>query len=90
MQYRDAGCYILKNNQTYDETLVKGYAGKVCEVGCRFFNNDTCDAHLRMVAIQPLSATTVIYSNTVKDEAKRLNISVSEVRRRRAGQTPRG
>jgi dsDNA-binding SOS-regulon protein len=83
-QYRDSGCYVLTGGNM-DDTLVSGYNGKICEAKCRFYDNGKCDAFLKMAAIAPASLTTVLATNPVKKEAKRLGISISDARKQRAG-----
>ena len=74
VKFRDAGCVRL-NNVTIGEL-------PECRK-CDIYDDGKCTAFIQIQATQAPSATEVVFSNSVKDEAQRLNISIKEVRRRR-------
>jgi len=77
-EYLRAGCTeimvsaIMLNYSSLD--------GKVCDTGCWKFHNGKCGAYQRL--IYNLKKPEVPYE-TVRDEAKRRDISISQVRRER-------
>jgi len=80
--YQDAGCTMLavqKDNASMAAVhAITG--GKLCDTGCAAYHGGKCAAFQRMTRSLPTQAT---YTETVKQEAARLGVSVSEVRRRR-------
>lgn len=58
--------------------------GKVCDTGCAWFEHGRCPAYNRLIV--PLASTIATASTpleTVREEAARRNLSISEVRRQR-------
>jgi hypothetical protein len=83
LQMSSAGCHQLQYITKRLE-VVDGYKLQLCESGCPDYHDGTCPAYLELVSQRPLSDTNVIFSNTVAEEAKRLGLTKSEVRRRRS------
>jgi len=80
--YRDAGCTMLAvQKDAAAMTLVHEVTGgKLCDTGCAAFRNGNCAAYRRMIGGLPAQ---IVHSETVKQEAARLGVSLSEIRRRR-------
>ena len=81
-EYKLAGCEEMEVSTM---RAVHGLSnGKVCDTGCHAFNNGKCSAYRNLSGsktIQEHLKTTMI--ETVREEATRRNISISEVRRQR-------
>jgi hypothetical protein len=75
LQYQEAGCPIVLN-----PTVKLCNSNVECDLS---FRKGGCEAYKKLLAIKPLSDNTVVHTNSVKAEAKRLGLSLSEVRRRR-------
>lgn len=80
--YQDAGCTMLSTAKDATAmTAVHGITGgRLCDTGCAAYHGGKCAAYRRMVGALPAQPFHV---ETVKQEAARLGISLSEVRRRR-------
>lgn len=85
LQYQESGCNLIFGLSEYDPEKIYRNNINPCNNACRFFDNGNCIAYQKLLAIRPTSATRAIFTNTVREEAKRLGISISEVRRQRAG-----
>lgn len=59
--------------------------GNVCETGCSWFDSGNCAA-FRKLSIPYKVTAGQAPQETVRDTAKRIGISISEVRRRRRGE----
>lgn len=85
-QYLDAGCNQLGIRDLVASALYNATGGKVCDTGCPYFKEGNCEAYknlTRRVTAKPAP------TETVKQEAARLGVSINEVRRRRnAGDQP--
>ena len=81
-EYLDANCEEMK-----DLTMraVHGLSnGKVCDTGCHAFDNGKCTAYKNLISNQKAETQSNFeIVETVREEAKRRNISISEVRRQR-------
>ena len=78
LQYQEAGCPIVKN------TDIKHLCTLDHDCDLSFRNGGGCVARINLIKMLPKSATNVVFNNTVAEEAKRLGLSKSEIRRRRA------
>jgi hypothetical protein len=56
--------------------------GKVCDTGCHAFDNGKCAAYKKLTTVSPTVPIQEI-GETVKQEAARMGLSISEVRRQR-------
>ena len=81
LQYQEAGCNLIFGLSEYDPEKIYKNNINPCNSNCRFFDNGNCIAYQNLQAIRPLSATKVVCTNTVREEAKRLGLSLSEVRK---------
>lgn len=78
--YRKAGCKEFKNKSMIAVHALVG--GKVCDTGCYAYNSGRCSAYKNLVNTRVVAE---LPSETVRAEAKRRGISISEVRRQRNG-----
>jgi hypothetical protein len=86
LAYKAAGCMQFEAQQALVEGLWYYTHGCMCN-GCPA-NNGKCSAQLTLRANHILGVAEpkkkLVYTETVREEAQRLGISISEVRRRRA------
>lgn len=83
VQYRDAGCFTLTRGDRLDAIgvgLHQATGGMVCN-GC-FMQTTSCPA-LKKLSNTIVSEPKGVYTETVRQEAARRGISISEVRRQR-------
>lgn len=81
LEFDDAGCELAKSPLIF-LGLHKVTRGDPCTTGCAYFNSGKCPAYLKL--FKPQQAKLVVQQGeTVREEAARLGISISEVRRRR-------
>lgn len=83
--YQKAGCKLLADEMAgisgIQGSLVHGLTGgKVCDTGCHAFNLGRCSAYQNLVNDREVLVAPV---ETVRAEAKRRGISISEVRRQK-------
>jgi len=85
-QHVDAKCALTTPILMFRE--LHAYAGNrcLCDTGCFDFKNGSCVAYRRMTGATITPAPVKIYTETVKQEAARRNISIAEVRRQRRGE----
>lgn len=85
-QYIDAGCLTLTRNGRLDAVGVvihAATAGMPCN-GC-FMQTTSCPAFKKLSGtVGAVSQPKVVYTETVRQEAARRGISLSEVRRQRS------
>ena len=80
--YVTAGCAFYENSRPAFALVWMGTQGKVCDTGCAWFDGGKCQA-FRKLTIPAKPAAQQEPQETVRETAKRLGISISEVRRRR-------
>jgi len=83
-QYVDAGCELAHPINLF-VTVYRLTKGDPCTTGCAYYKGGQCKAHLALNRGGTTVKAPVVpkYSETVKQEAARLGVSISEVRRRR-------
>jgi hypothetical protein len=100
-QYKNLGndCRVFSTGITDQNNLLWAtMGGDVCTTGCPWYNKGTCKGFRRLQGNFTLAYTgperqqantlmNRMVVETTKEEAARLSISVSEVRRRRKGGT---
>jgi len=88
LQHREAGCNQVTGRYASDiiaKVITEGNK-EICHPAlCTYFNYGECPAYKKLKAMQPLSATKVVFTNKVADEMARLGLSKSAVRRQRRG-----
>lgn len=80
-QYEDAGCHLK-----FDASLRAVHAmtdGELCLRGCAYYEKGRCAAYRKLYNIIKIDKPAPIHTETVKQEAARTGLSISEVRRRR-------
>jgi hypothetical protein len=84
-QHKDARCHIADGRGIPFETLYSYANGKLCNAGCAYFEGGRCAAYKKLVAAgdRPISQAP---TETVRQQAERMGISISEVRRLRQQQ----
>lgn len=80
--YVSAGCAFYENSRPAFAVVWIGTTGQVCDTGCAWFEGGKCAAY-RKLTIPAKVAAQQEPQETVRETAKRLGISISEVRRRR-------
>ena len=84
LQYVDAGCELANPIDLFVavHTFTKG---DPCTTGCAYYKGGQCKAYLALNRKEPTVKAPVVpeYGETVKQEAARLGVSISEIRRRR-------
>lgn len=81
-QYMFAGCPEMHGGMIAIHRMTDG---RVCVTGCYAFEEGKCQFYRNLttsIMFNPVQPT-VIRGETVRDEAKRLNVSISEIRRLR-------
>jgi len=76
--YKKAGCKEFENPSMIAVHAIVG--GKVCDTGCYAYHSGRCGAYKNLVNDRVVPETP---TETVREEAKRRGISISEVRRQR-------
>lgn len=76
--YVAAGCPEMEYPSMV--SLVGFTGGKVCDIGCHAFNNGSCKAYRKLITPLAQQAEPV---ETVREKAKRLGVSIKEVRKQR-------
>lgn len=79
-EYIEAGCEEMDGIMM---AVHKATTGKVCDSGCAVFNEGTCHAYRKLILLDRLGKSPVKQQETVKQEATKRGISISEVRRQR-------
>jgi hypothetical protein len=84
-QHKDADCYLTDGNGIPFETLYSYANGKLCGTGCAFYSGGRCPAYRKLIAAgdRPIQQAP---TETVRQQAERMGISISEVRRLRQQQ----
>lgn len=80
--YRSAGCQFFHESPTIFYALLPRVSGNACETGCGYFRGGKCPAYMKLSTPSKIKAGQ-LPQETVKETARRLGISISEVRRRR-------
>lgn len=85
-QHVDAKCPLTTPFLMFRE--IHNFAGNrcLCDTGCFDFKNGTCLSYRRMTGAAVMPVPVKVYTETVKQEAARRNISIAEVRRQRRGE----
>lgn len=82
-EYVAAGCPEMKHESMCAVHMLMG--GRVCDTGCHAYNNGRCRHYMQLTTgVAPAVPKT--YTETVRQEAQRLGVSIGEVRRRRAAE----
>ena len=81
-QHKDANCYIADGRGIPFETLYSYANGKLCDRGCAYFDGGRCAAYKKLIVAgdRPIQQA---HTETVRQQAERMGISISEVRRLR-------
>lgn len=82
-QHKDANCHIADGRGIPFEVLHAHAGGRLCDSGCAYFARGRCAAYRRLTAADRPIKT--VPGETVRQQAERLGVSISEVRRLRAG-----
>jgi len=85
-QHKDANCYIADGKGIPFEILYSYANGKLCDSGCAYFEGGRCSAYKKLIVAgdRPIHSTQNAPTETVRQQAERMGISISEVRRLRA------
>lgn len=78
--YISVGC---KEMDSIIRAVHEATNGRVCDTGCAVFNDGTCCAYKKLILIGSTGKIPFKQQETVKQQAIRMGISISEVRRRR-------
>lgn len=81
LQFMETDCQLLKPIQLFIG-LHAATNGDPCTTGCAYFNGGKCAAYRTLNTVA--KATPEQHTETVREMAARLGISISEARRRRA------
>lgn len=79
-KYIDSGCPEIKDDM--GKHLWAHTRGKICDTGCVRFNDGSCKAYRNLVFKHKKQTIGI---ETVRQEAKRRNISITQVRKQRRG-----
>lgn len=85
LQHFDSGCALVNPPELF-YALHWFAKGSLCKTGCAYYEDGKCPAYRRMSGGTPNVATVPvvpIYTETVRQEAERLGVTIAEVRRRR-------
>lgn len=84
-QHKDAGCHIADGRGIPFETLYSYANGKLCDNGCAYFEGGKCSAYKKLAVSgdRPIPPQP---TETVRQQAERLGVSISEVRRMRSAE----
>ena len=91
-QYSQARCHQIhgeisnKGSQHFMRLLINQNNGVVCNICPWHKRDENCEAYKLLMSDRPFSDVQPIFTEPVRDEAKRLGISISEVRKRRKGE----
>jgi hypothetical protein len=85
-QYLEAGCNFAQESPMPFVGVHGVTGGRVCDTGCAEFSGGKCPAYraLTATATAPVHAVAV---ETVREEAARRGLSISEIRRQRRAVT---
>lgn len=83
-EYMDAGCMQVERGPGFAVGVgLYGFTGgRMCD-GCPKFQGGKCPSYKELVSGRKQAARQIATAETVRQEAERLGISISEVRRRR-------
>ena len=84
-EYDAAGCPFLADRATIFCGLHKIVNGRVCDTGCGWFDGGKCAAYRKLTV--PTKTAVQEPQETVRETAKRLGVTIAEIRRRRRTQT---
>lgn len=79
-QYADAKCHFHQSAPLPFIAVHQATAGRVCDTGCAWYDNGKCASYRGLTHVAKVVA---VPSETVRDEAARRGLSISEVRRQR-------
>lgn len=85
--YRDAGCAFWDNSVPAFTLVYTATRGRVCDTGCAWYADGRCAAYRAITAV---TKPEPVFAETVRAEAARKGVSISEVRRQRAKQFAQG
>lgn len=80
--YMESDCTFAKQSRLIFLLVHMSTQHKVCDTGCAWFEGGRCPAY-RKLTIPAKPAAHQEPQENVRDTAKRLGVSISEVRRRR-------
>lgn len=83
MQYIDAGCTFAAKTPIPFLGVHGVTDGKVCDTGCAAFAGGMCPAYRKLSVPQAPKSLKTKQGETVREEATRRGLSISEVRRQR-------
>jgi hypothetical protein len=98
-EYKNAECVIARVDPLNTFTQVHSHlGGKLCDSGCGYFDKGRCGSYSLLTFDDPKPVVTVgrmrsgvitvpvkkVYTETVREEAARTGVSLSEVRRKRS------
>ena len=78
--YQLAGCQEMHGAMVVVHMATQG---KVCDTGCWAFKDGQCPAYKKLTAPLSTKIMQTFNADTVREEAERRKISISEVRRQR-------
>lgn len=83
IQYLAAQCNFAHQSPTPFLAVHRVTVGRVCDTGCAEFNDGKCVAYKALVATATGQPVRVDAGETVRQEAQRRGLSISEIRRQR-------
>ena len=81
-KFSEAGCELTRPVQIF-VGLYSATNGDPCTTGCAYYKGGNCKAFLAMKDAPQKKAAQQAPTETVREAAARLGVSISEVRRRR-------
>ena len=85
-KFTEAGCILTETINLF-LSLYAVTDGDPCTTGCAYYEGGKCPAYRSMIGAPQKKAAQQEPQETVREAAARLGVSISEVRRRRAGRT---
>lgn len=85
-QYKDAGCTLTDGRGFIPFTVLFSHAnGKLCDTGCAYYGGGRCPNYkiLTRTSLPSPMGKPLLPEETVRQQATRMGISLSEVRRLR-------
>lgn len=83
-EYVNAGCMQVESGKfAIGHALHNATGGKMC-IGCHVYNDGKCVSYKKMSGkYDKVKIQQPLYTETVRDEAKRRNVSIKQIRRER-------
>jgi len=81
-EYIAAGCKEMHGAMLAIHVIT---AGRICDTGCWAFDGGKCPAYRKLISFKGQSKAEIL--ETVRQEAARRGISISQVRRERQGES---